>query len=76
MMRGGSVAAMRAALGPDALLVVPGIRRVSDAPGDQRRTAEPREAARLGATHLVVGRPILTAPDPAAALAEFLTELA
>jgi orotidine-5'-phosphate decarboxylase len=70
------VAAMRAALGPDALLVVPGIRRVSDAPGDQRRTAEPREAARLGATHLVVGRPILTAPDPAAALAEFLTELA
>jgi orotidine-5'-phosphate decarboxylase len=69
------VAAMRAALGPDALLVVPGIRRVSDAPGDQSRTAEPREAARLGATHLVVGRPILTAPDPAAALAEFLTQL-
>lgn len=69
------VGPMRAALGPDALIVVPGIRRASDAPGGQSRIAGPLEAVRLGATHLVVGRPILADPDPAAALAEFLIGL-
>jgi len=69
------VAAMRAALGPEALIVVPGIRRPGDARGDQSRVAGPSEAVRLGATHLVVGRPILQAPDPAAALAGFLADL-
>jgi len=67
------VGPMRAALGPDALIVVPGIRRPADAAGDQSRVAAPHEAARQGATHLVVGRPILTAQNPAAALAEFLS---
>jgi len=67
------IAAMRAGLGADALIVVPGIRRPGDAVGDQSRVAGPREAVRLGATHLVVGRPILAAPDPAAVLREFLT---
>lgn len=69
------VAAMRAALGPGPLIVVPGIRRPGDARGDQSRVAGPREAASQGATHLVVGRPILQAPDPAAALAGFLSDL-
>ncbi|HSE53717.1 MAG TPA: orotidine-5'-phosphate decarboxylase [Gemmatimonadales bacterium] len=64
---------LRAGLGPEPLIVVPGIRRTSDGVGDQRRTATPREAAAAGATHLVVGRPILSAPDPAAALEEFLS---
>ncbi|HEX7025426.1 MAG TPA: orotidine-5'-phosphate decarboxylase [Gemmatimonadales bacterium] len=63
---------IRAGLGPDPLIVVPGIRRPGDESGDQNRTATPAEAIRDGATHLVVGRPILLAADPAAALDEFL----
>jgi orotidine-5'-phosphate decarboxylase len=66
---------VRSGLGPDALIVVPGIRRPGDTSGDQSRTASPAEAIRHGATHLVVGRPILEAADPAAALAEFLSTL-
>ncbi len=58
------VAAARAALGPLGLIVVPGIRRSSDPSGDQRRVATPRQAVSDGATHLVVGRPILTAREP------------
>ncbi len=45
---------LRAALGPGALLVVPGIRRAQDAPGDQARTAGPAEAVAGGADLLVV----------------------
>jgi orotidine-5'-phosphate decarboxylase len=57
-------------LGPGATIVVPGIRRPGDAVGDQARAASPEDAVRGGATHLVVGRPILTAPDPGGVLAE------
>ena len=67
---------VRSGLGPDPLIVVPGIRRPGDAAGDQSRTASPAEAVRHGATHLVVGRPILEAADPGAALAEFASTLA
>ena len=66
---------IRAALGTKPLIVVPGIRRPQDESGDQQRTAGPAEAVRLGATHLVVGRPIVQAPDPARALQEFQAEL-
>jgi orotidine-5'-phosphate decarboxylase len=66
---------VRSAIGPKALIVVPGIRRSQDDPGDQQRTAGPAEAVRLGATHLVVGRPILRAEDPARTLSELLGEL-
>ena len=69
------VAALRERFGQGCLIVVPGIRRPGDAPHDQCRVAGPREAARAGATHLVVGRPITGAPDPADAFAE-LAELA
>ena len=64
------IEAVRAVAGPGALVVVPGVRRPADAAGDQARTAGPAEAAARGATHLVVGRPILTAADPAAVLRE------
>jgi orotidine-5'-phosphate decarboxylase len=64
---------IRAGIGEEALIVVPGIRRPGDADGDQSRTATPAEAVRDGATHLVVGRPILAAEDPAAALEEFVS---
>jgi orotidine-5'-phosphate decarboxylase len=52
-------------------IVVPGIRRATDAAGDQQRIATPEEAVGAGATHLVVGRPLLQAEDPAAAYEEF-----
>lgn len=63
---------VRSGIGPEPLVVVPGIRGPRDTAGDQHRTATPAEAIRAGATHLVVGRPILTAPDPAAALDQLL----
>lgn len=64
------VAAVREAAGADAWIVVPGIRRPGDAAGDQARTAGPTEATQAGATHLVVGRPVLQAADPRAAFLE------
>jgi orotidine-5'-phosphate decarboxylase len=64
------VPVVRRVLPPHSWIVVPGIRRPGDAVGDQSRTATPAEAVRNGATHLVVGRPIIGAPDPAAAFAE------
>lgn len=62
--------AVRTVLGAAALVVVPGIRRPGDAAGDQSRTATARDAAAAGASHLVVGRPVLQAKDPAAVWAE------
>jgi orotidine-5'-phosphate decarboxylase len=64
------VAAIRSAAGPAAWLVVPGIRRLADAAGDQARTATPAQAVLAGATHLVVGRPVLQAADPRAVFLE------
>lgn len=68
------VAPVRQALGAGALVVVPGIRRGGDSPGDQQRVATPAAAAAAGATHLVVGRPVLEAPDPAEAFGAILRE--
>ncbi|HWA58525.1 MAG TPA: orotidine-5'-phosphate decarboxylase, partial [Gemmatimonadales bacterium] len=64
------IARVRNTWGMGGWIVVPGIRRPGDAAGDQVRTAGPAEAVRAGATHLVVGRPILQAPDPAVAYRE------
>jgi orotidine-5'-phosphate decarboxylase len=69
------VAAMRAALGPQALLVTPGVRPAGADVGDQKRVATPGQAVRDGATHLVVGRPILEAPDPCAAARAITAEM-
>ncbi len=60
-------AEVRAAVGPDVKLVVPGIRPAGGDLGDQKRAATPADAIRDGADWLVVGRPISAAPDPAAA---------
>jgi len=62
---GAEVSLLRARLGPEPWLVVPGIRMPGDAIHDQVRTITPGEAVGRGATHLVVGRPITAAPDPA-----------
>ncbi len=70
------VAAVRALAGPSATLVVPGIRPVGADAGDQKRIATPAETLRLGASYLVVGRPITQATDPAAAAAAIVAEMA
>jgi len=68
------VSLLRRRLGPDLAIVVPGIRRRSDPESDQVRVATARDAAANGASHLVVGRPVLQASDPAAALGELMKE--
>jgi orotidine-5'-phosphate decarboxylase len=61
------IALIRAALGDDFALMVPGIRPVGAAVGDQKRVMSPQDALRAGASHLVIGRPITGADDPASA---------
>ena len=61
------VGALSKALKAETLFITPGVRPAGAAVGDQKRVATPAEAVRDGATHLVVGRPILAADDPVAA---------
>lgn len=70
------VAALRALTGPEGVLVIPGIRPAAAAIGDQKRVAGPAEALRLGASYLVVGRPITQAPNRAEAANAILEEMA
>lgn len=68
-------ASFRQALGPDAILVTPGIRPSGTDVGDQKRVATPASAVAAGANFLVVGRPILAAPDPRTAAEAILREM-
>jgi orotidine-5'-phosphate decarboxylase len=67
---------LRAELGPEPLLVIPGVRPAGSDAGDQKRTATPTDVVRGGATHLVIGRPISRAEDPAAAYEAIGQEIA
>ena len=70
------VSLLRSQLPAGVQLVTPGIRPAGEAGGDdQKRVMTPGEAARAGASYIVVGRPILTAKDPAAAARAILAEL-
>ncbi len=69
------VGLLRERLGPDVLLVVPGIRPADATLGDQHRVATAETAIRAGASMLVVGRPITQSADPAAAFASQLEEI-
>lgn len=60
---------------PQALLVTPGIRMPGGDVADQKRVATPAFAVQQGATHLVVGRPILQAENPSAAMAAILADI-
>jgi orotidine-5'-phosphate decarboxylase len=66
---------VRAAAGPDTILVTPGVRSAGAATGDQKRVATPAEALANGANYLVIGRPVTRAPDPRAALEAILDEI-
>jgi orotidine-5'-phosphate decarboxylase len=58
------------------LIVTPGVRPAGSDAGDQKRIATPGQALRLGADHVVIGRPIWAAPDPVAAAEAILSEIA
>lgn len=66
---------MRALLGPDMLLVTPGVRPAGAAAGDQKRVMTPSLAIAAGADHLVVGRPVTEAADPQAAARAIVVEI-
>lgn len=69
-------AALRQTLGPQSLLVTPGVRPAQAISGDQKRIMSPSQAIAAGADHLVIGRPITAADDPMAALLAIQDELA
>jgi orotidine-5'-phosphate decarboxylase len=69
------VAAVRAEVGDDTLLITPGVRPAGAAANDQARVATPEEALRSGADLLVIGRPITGAADPGAAAAAIAASL-
>lgn len=58
------------------LIVTPGVRPMGAAANDQKRIATPADAVRAGADHIVVGRPVWNAADPAAAARAIVAELA
>lgn len=67
---------LRTIVTPNMVLVTPGIRPAGAASGDQKRIMTPAAAIAAGANHLVVGRPILEAPDPKAAAQAIVAEIA
>jgi len=69
------IAMLREACGKDFVLMVPGIRPEWAAANDQKRVTTPREAVQAGATHLVIGRPITSSSDPAAAAKRIMEEI-
>ena len=69
-------ATVRALLGPEQLIVTPGIRPAGADVGDQKRVVTPRAAIAAGADLLVVGRPVTGAPDPRRAAQEIVEEIA
>ena len=69
------VAAIRAEVGPDIILITPGIRPAGHSNDDQARVATPQQALREGADLLVIGRSITTAADPGAAAAAVAADL-
>ena len=67
--------AIRATVGPDLLLVTPGIRPANANADDQRRIMTPKLAIENGSDYLVVGRPILNADNRRAAADSIVTEI-
>ena len=71
----GEAAAVRKVVGPDLSVVTPGIRPTGSDHGDQKRVVTPADAIRSGASHLVVGRPVVGARDRRAAALSIIEEM-
>jgi orotidine-5'-phosphate decarboxylase len=69
-------AALREDFGQEFVIVTPGVRPAGSGRADQVRVVTPAEAVAFGATHIVVGRPITAAADPAAEARAILGQLA
>jgi orotidine-5'-phosphate decarboxylase len=69
-------ASLRKIVGHQMALVTPGVRPAGAATGDQKRIMTPARAMAAGADYLVVGRPVLEAPDPKAAADAIVAEIA
>jgi orotidine-5'-phosphate decarboxylase len=67
---------VRGVVGPDMVIVTPGVRSVGRDAGDQHRISTPAQALHNGADYLVMGRQITRAADPAAEFARILDEIA
>jgi orotidine-5'-phosphate decarboxylase len=67
---------VRSIIGPDAVLVTPGVRSAGIDAGDQKRTGTPAQAVADGASYLVIGRQVTRAKDPAAEVDRILFEIA
>jgi len=68
-------ASLRAELGNNFAIVTPGVRLAGTSHGDQVRVVTPADAIAAGASHVVVGRPITEAADPAAAARSILGQI-
>lgn len=73
---GAEASMLRPIIGASMLLVTPGIRPEGADAGDQKRIMTPAAAIAAGADYLVVGRPIIAAPDPKVAAAAIVAEIA
>jgi len=73
---GEEAAMLRPIVGAGMTLVTPGIRPAGAGAGDQKRVMTPAAAIAAGADYLVIGRPILAAPDPKAAAEAIVAEIA
>lgn len=62
-------------IGEDFIVVTPGIRPASSLLKDQKRTATPSEAIRKGSDYIVIGRPIMDAPDPVSVVKRIISEM-
>lgn len=72
---GEEAAALRTHFGPDLQLLIPGVRLPGSEAGDQARVVTPAEAARAGASYVILGRTVTSDPNPAAAMARAVASL-